>query len=47
VEQYRAARAGVLQSFLDRSHIYSTAQVAERLEQQARVNLRRSIEQLR
>jgi predicted metal-dependent HD superfamily phosphohydrolase len=46
-EQYRTARARVLQSFLDRSHIYSTAQVAERLEQQARANLRRSIERLR
>jgi predicted metal-dependent HD superfamily phosphohydrolase len=44
--QYRTARAGILQSFLDRSHIYATPEFAERLEQRARANLRRSIEAL-
>jgi predicted metal-dependent HD superfamily phosphohydrolase len=46
-EQYRTARTAVLQSFLDRSHIYSTTDIAGRLEQQARANLQRSIDRLR
>ncbi|MCI5208770.1 MAG: N-methyl-D-aspartate receptor NMDAR2C subunit [Candidatus Electrothrix sp. ATG2] len=45
-EQFRQGRVRVLNSFLERDNIYTTASFAEQYEQQARVNLRRKIEQL-
>ena len=45
-EQFRQGRADVLNSFLERAEIYSTAYFSEKYEQQARLNLRRKIEQL-
>lgn len=47
MEDYRRARCTVLQSFLDRAHIYSTEVFRERLEPQARRNLQGTIERLR
>ncbi len=43
---YRRKRMAVLRSFLDRPSIYSTKEFRERFEEQARANLRRSVEEL-
>jgi len=45
-DDYRAGRTRVLQSFLERSRIYSTAFFADRYEEQARRNLARSLSKL-
>jgi predicted metal-dependent HD superfamily phosphohydrolase len=44
---FRAKRAAILQSFLDRPAIYGTPHFAARFEQAARVNLRWAIERLK
>lgn len=46
-ETYRAARANVLQSFLERERIYQTKDFRDRLEERARDNLRRKLSDLR
>lgn len=46
-DQYVAGRTKVLQSFLDRPHIYATPYFHAKYEQQARVNLARAIEKLK
>jgi predicted metal-dependent HD superfamily phosphohydrolase len=43
---YRAGRRAVLQRFVAQGHIYHTAQARERLEAQARLNLRGALERL-
>jgi predicted metal-dependent HD superfamily phosphohydrolase len=43
---YRPARIRILRSFLERDNIYCTPAFRDRLEEQARVNLARSIESL-
>ena len=43
---FRSTRAKILNEFLARPHIFSTAPFRERYERQARRNLRRSLEQL-
>lgn len=43
---YRRERRKILQSFLDREAIYSTAQLHKQLEDRARTNLERAIEDL-
>ncbi len=45
-EQYLVARAGTLQGFLERPRIYQTAPLFERLEAQARKNLKAKIVEL-
>ncbi|WP_446010599.1 HD domain-containing protein [Candidatus Electrothrix sp.] len=45
-QQFRQGRVQVLKSFLEREKIYTTACFSEQYEEQARVNLRRKIEQL-
>ena len=45
-EAYRAGRRAVLERFLDRPRVYATAWFSERLEDQARSNLRRSLTRL-
>jgi predicted metal-dependent HD superfamily phosphohydrolase len=45
-ENYRAARAKILQSFLDRERIYRTAPFAGR-EARARANIERALSRLR
>ena len=46
-EQYRLARANVLDDFLKRTYIYHTVAIREVLENRARDNLRRKIAELR
>jgi predicted metal-dependent HD superfamily phosphohydrolase len=45
-DTYRSARKGVLQKFLDRERIYYTQELAEKLERQARSNLKKELETL-
>jgi predicted metal-dependent HD superfamily phosphohydrolase len=45
-DSFRQGRARLLASLLNRSSIYSTAWFASRLEEQARKNLSRSLEEL-
>ncbi|MCW5213197.1 hypothetical protein VU04_09850 [Desulfobulbus sp. TB] len=45
-QQFRQGRMQVLNNFLERDNIYTTAYFLEQYEQQARVNLRRKIKQL-
>jgi predicted metal-dependent HD superfamily phosphohydrolase len=45
-QQFRQGRVQVLKSFLERARIYTTASFVEQYEEQARINLRRKIEQL-
>jgi predicted metal-dependent HD superfamily phosphohydrolase len=45
-ETFRKRRAEVLEQFLGRPHIYSTALFRERYEPRARANLRRSLQAL-
>ena len=45
-QQFRQGRVQVLKSFLKRDNIYTTASFADEYEEQARINLRRKIEQL-
>lgn len=46
-DQFRAGRAKVLESFLDRPTIYSTECFQQRYEERARANLVRSLAKLR
>ena len=46
IEQYSAGRVGVLRSFLDRPRIYQTTHYYDALEQTARSNLARKIEEI-
>jgi predicted metal-dependent HD superfamily phosphohydrolase len=45
-EAFRQSRAGVLVAFLNRASIYSTTWFTARLEEQARKNLSRSLQEL-
>lgn len=45
-EEYRAGRKKVLENFLKRGHIYHTESTRNELEEQARKNIKRHIEQL-
>jgi predicted metal-dependent HD superfamily phosphohydrolase len=45
-QDYKAGRAQVLTTFLERDTIYKNKEIAEKLEHQARVNLSRKIEEL-
>ncbi|WP_282608488.1 hypothetical protein [Pelagibius sp. Alg239-R121] len=46
-DDYRKGRSAILQGFLDRDRLYFTSYFHDLLEQQARSNLRRSIERLK
>jgi predicted metal-dependent HD superfamily phosphohydrolase len=46
-EAYRPGRIRILRGFLDRPYVYHTLRFRDRFEEQARANLRRSIEKLR
>ena len=46
-EDYRKGRSAILRSFLERDQLYFTRYFHDRLEQQARSNLSRSIERLK
>ena len=45
-DRYRAGRAAVLKSFLDRDAIYHTPEIRTELERKARQNLKRKLDEL-